>query len=115
MKNISLDFTSRLRLSNILATATGHLGKMSALQQVFERIKFTEPEFKQIKVVDLGNGMYNNIPPTPEFGSKKFEVEDAVASVLLQELESHQHFTMMDIPWVEAIKVQLKKEPGGKK
>jgi hypothetical protein len=108
MKNLNLNFAQRLNVTNFLASVTGPLGKMSALQHVYEAVRFTDEEMRQVKMTDLGNGMSSFEPPSiPDFGHLEVQIEDADASVLQQQFDSHQQFRIADMVWVGEIKKQL--------
>jgi hypothetical protein len=107
MKNLSLDFPQRLRLGNFLAQTSGALGKIAALGRIYEAVRFSDEEWRQIRVQDLGNGTSNVEPPSPEFGRLETQLEDSDCPVLLQDLDSHQGFHLTDVAWVNAVKAQL--------
>ncbi len=107
MKNLNVNFAQRLSLGNFLALATGPLGKMASLQRVYEAVRFSDADMRQIKVTDLGNGMSTFQPPSPEFGTLEVQVEDADATILHQEIDSCQQFRIADLGWVNSIKEQL--------
>ena len=107
MKNLELTFAARLGISNFLGQATGPLGKISSLQRINEKVRFSDEESGQIKVEQLGNGLSSYFAPSPEFGRKTVQVEDADAAVLTAEIEACQQFRISDLAWLEPLKAQL--------
>jgi len=100
-----------LGLTNFLAQATGPLGKMIALQRIYEAVRFSDAEMGQIKVTPMGGGLTNFEPPSLGFGHVQAAVEDGDAMVLQQEIEGCQQFRLTDLGWVNHIKAELAK-PG---
>jgi hypothetical protein len=106
MKNLELTFAQRIGLTNFLAEATGPLGKMVAMQRIYESVRFSEDEMKQIKTKDLGNGLTGFEQPSPTFGQIKTQIEDGDAAVLRQEIDAHQRFRLADLGWVNHVKAR---------
>jgi hypothetical protein len=117
MKNLNLNFVSRFNLTAILSQVEGNLGKLSALQSIFEKIRFTEDEAKQVLVTPQENGTATySIPENqPDFGKLDISIEDSQAGFLLAEIENWQRFKMSDLGWVEKLKSELKEPVKRKK
>ena len=109
MKNLTVTFPERVGVTNFIAAATGPLGKLVALQKIYEAVRFTEPEMAEIKVKDLGNGMSSFEPPSADFGTVTVKIEDSDAAILLQDIEAHQNYHLSDLNWVNSVKSQLQK------
>lgn len=110
MKNITLTFAPRLKVTNILGGVTGSLDKMVALSAVYNLIRFTDDESPQITVTDAGNGMQHFAPPSDSWGTLETQIEDSHAVALLVELNAHQGFQVSDVGWVTDLRTQLSKE-----
>jgi hypothetical protein len=108
MKTFELTFGPRLKLGNVLAGASGKtLGEITALAAVFELVRFTEVELKQVKQQTEGN-VTRFEPPSEEFGSVTITIEDGQAQVLDRELEFAPRLDISDLDWVKALKEKLK-------
>ncbi|HXS93192.1 MAG TPA: hypothetical protein VN736_01235 [Candidatus Limnocylindrales bacterium] len=107
MKAINVRFAERFGLANFVGQTSGTLAKLSAMQRIYDAVRFNESEMAQVKVTDLGNGLSNVAPPSDSFGEKTIELEDGDAQMLLQEIEGYQRFTMSDMKWVNSVKDQL--------
>jgi len=104
MKNITLNFWQRVGLMNVLGAATGPLAKITALTRVYEAVRLTDEEMQQVQIQDLGNGRSALMPPSPEWGTKTIEIEDADAKAVLAEIEAYSAFQISDMAWVNPIK-----------
>jgi hypothetical protein len=107
MKGLTLEFAERIGLAAFLGQSSGPLGKMTALQRVYDAVRLTDSEMQQVKRTDLGGGMVNVQAPSPEFGRVTAQVEDADAEVLRLEIDSCQGFRISDLKWVRRAKDQL--------
>jgi hypothetical protein len=81
---------------------------------MYEKIRFSEEEVKQMIIKDLGNGNlhYEIIQPQNDknFGSKIIKLEDAHAKWLLKEMESVvKMITMSDLQWFNPLYADLQK------
>jgi len=109
MKTIECDFITRFKLSGILDQVDGSLGKMKALGAVFDKVRFTEDEAKEITTKQVGDSVTFSTPEGhADFGRIEIEIEDGQAEFLLKELEGWQHFRISDLTWVEQLKTLLK-------
>jgi hypothetical protein len=108
MKTFELTFGPRLKLGNILAGASGKtLGEITALAAVFEKVRFTEDELKQVK--QETNGAVTHFEwPSADFGKISVTIEDAQAQVLDRELEIAPRLDIGDLEWIKALKEKLK-------
>jgi len=107
MKNLTLNFWQRVGLMNVLGTATGPLAKITALARVYDAVRFTDAEMQQVQIQDLGNGRSALKPPTPDYGTKTIEIEDADAKAVLAEIEAYPAFQISDMTWVNEVKAAL--------
>jgi hypothetical protein len=107
MKTFELTFGPRLKLGSVLAGASGKtLGEITALAAVFEQVRFTEEELKQVKQQTNGSVTLFE-PPSADFGTVTVTVEDSQAQVLDRELETAPRFDISDREWVRKLKKQL--------
>lgn len=107
MKALHLTFVQRLKVVDLLGQATGSFQKVVVLAAVFDAVRFSDDEFQQIKVSDLGNGRRTFEPPTPEFGVLDTHLEDQQAAALTTELDAFQGFTIQDKEWLSDLSRQL--------
>ncbi len=109
MKNLNLDCVVRVKLQGILGAARGSLGRLVALQEIYRQVRFSEDERAQMTETVQGNGMsFWQWPEAPGWGAKTVHIEDAHATVLLDELDQFQGFQIADLDWVESLKKQLR-------
>jgi hypothetical protein len=109
MKHISLNFSARVRLSGMLGVATGSLARVTALQAVYNRVKFTDDEMACIAQEPIGDGKISYTPPDKAFGQLETDIENAEAEYLLGYLNQFEDYnTLADVPWVEPLKDQLR-------
>ena len=114
MKNIDLSFIARVRLTGILASAEGNLGKLTALQAVFEKARFSESEQAEAANVTLSltpdGWLVASSGTVPELVGKikTISIEDGQAEVLAQELAINPSLRMADLVWVTKIQEALK-------
>ena len=108
MKTFELTFGPRLKLGNVLAGASGKtLGEITALAAVFEQVRFTEEELKQVRQQTDGSVTLFE-PPSADFGTVTVTVEDGQAQVLDRELECAPRLDLSDLLWVKKLKETLK-------
>ena len=108
MKTFDLSFGPRLKLGSILAGASGKtLGEITALAAVFEQVRFTEEELKQVRQQTNGSVTLFE-PPSADFGTVTVTVEDGQAQVLDRELETAPRLDINDLEWAKALKERLK-------
>ena len=108
MKTFELTFGPRLKLGNVLAGASGKtLGEITALAAVFEQVRFTEEELKQVKQQTDGS-VTRFEPPAADFGKISVTIEDGQAQVLDRELECAPRLDLSDLVWVKELKEKLK-------
>jgi len=108
MKSLELPFATRVRLTGILATAVGlPLAVMNSLGDIYDLVRFSEDELKQIKIEDQGNGksLFSTLDTFPP---KKIEIEDIAAKHLDGYLENNNVFSIADREWVNALRKALK-------
>ena len=110
MKNLKLTFAHRLGLTNFLASAKGPLATMSALQRIYDAVRLTDDEHRQIKFSDNGDGTSAVGAPPPPFGNIETQVEDSDAGVLLAEIDAFRSWGLLDLLWVNQVKQQLAAE-----
>jgi len=110
MKTLTVTFEQRIKLLGILGSITGPLGRIAPLLQVWEKVKFSEDEFKKIKVEQQAPGVVTYTPPYPLFGFLRVQIEDAQASAVVLEFDQFQGFKVTDIGWVEDVRKQLTTE-----
>jgi hypothetical protein len=110
MKTIDLDFVPRFRLLNILGATQADmpLADLAALYNVWTKIVFSDEDESKIVKTDAGNGSTAFTAPTPDFGRISIQIEDAHAAILDRKLDSPRGATIHDVPWIEAVKRQLK-------
>ena len=121
MRNVDLSFIARVRLTGILAAAEGNLGKLSALQAIFEQVRFTEEEQAAVTNVNLPltNSGWQTVSgdssPLPKAVDevKRCAIEDSQADVLFQELNAIQGLRLADVSWVKKLQAQLRGMPSG--
>jgi hypothetical protein len=104
VKIFNVNFFVRLKLTNIIGSAIGPLGKLSDLQVVFNLVRCSENELNQVKTTDLGNGMTSYQPPNNNFGMKTIELEDNIWKTLISEIEDWKQFNISDLEWVNNLK-----------
>ena len=108
MKTFELTFGPRLKLGNVLAGASGKtLGEITALAAVFEQVRFTEEELKQVRQQTDGSVTLFE-PPSADFVRVTVTVEDGEAQVLDRELECAPRLDLSDLLWVKKLKETLK-------
>jgi hypothetical protein len=109
MKNLQLTFVMRVKLADVLACATGSLGKISALQAVYDQVRFTEEELARIEVtcIDKVRGIQTFHTDAPAEFALDVVLEDSHAATLERELNEFQGFRMGDREWVDLVKEQL--------
>ncbi len=117
MKNLTLSFSSRLRLNLLIDAIPGPLGRIRPMLEVMKHTAFTEEEIAQVKQSPgdaPGTTRYE--APTPDFGNKAVQIEEADAAALVRELESSTSLTAFDmrtwaLPMIEELKKPVAPKP----
>lgn len=113
MKNIELNFISRVRLVGILNGANGKNGgmdKIHALLSVYEKVHFVDDELARITVKEVAPGVTNfEVKGSSEFCNKTVEIEDQQAKWLLKELDDWtDNAGISDYAWLDKLKGELR-------
>jgi hypothetical protein len=116
MKSVDLTFPERIKLVNVLDSATGTLGKIHVLGDIYSDVKFSDEEIAKMTIVDRGGGIMSYTPPAgvKDFGAATLTIEDQSAKVLLMELEAFQGCRISDVPIIESIKTKIEAAPAEK-
>jgi hypothetical protein len=109
MKTLTLDFAQRIGLMTFLGVQEGSLAKLNALGRVYDLVRLSDAEMRQVKVTDLGNGTSTLAPPSPDFGRIEAHIEDADAAIVVSALDAAHGLRMADRAWANAVKQQLTK------
>jgi hypothetical protein len=105
MKQLTLDFVDRVKLTGggidlggVLGLTHGNTAKMYVCRELYDLIRFSEAETKQMEITPGGNGRSLFAAPkgVPDFGMKEITIEDLWARVLLDELETFGEYDMTD-------------------
>jgi hypothetical protein len=107
MKTLDLDFIARVKLADILGSATGPLAKITALQAVYAKMRLTEAELATVTQTPLGDGRVSLSAAGGAF-CKQIEIEDQQATALLAELDSWHGYQIADLEWLGRVKEQLR-------
>jgi hypothetical protein len=120
MKKLKLDFVDRVKLTGggtdlggVLGLARGYTAKMYVCRELYDLIRFSEMETKQMQITPGLNGRSLFAPPNgvPDFGLKDITIEDLWAKVLLDELEAFGEYDLTDFApasWRERLIGRLK-------
>lgn len=120
MKNLQLDFVTRVKLIGIVGGAhaqDGGIGKLHALLKVFEAVRFSPDELDQITVTPIDDKLanYRITDPAaagPEFGRKIVALEEAQAEWLrLQVKFWSAAATIHDLAWLDPLIEALEAKP----
>ena len=103
MQTIKLDFVQRLKLTNLLSSQEGTLGKTAPFLRMLEKVRFTDAEEAQIIKTPMSAGLTNYAQPSAGFGQLTVELETSEAAVLVVLMESWPHFTPSDHEWAQRL------------
>ena len=107
MKQLTLDFVDRVKLTGggidlggVLGLTHGNTAKMYVCRELYDLIRFSETETKQMEITPGGNGRSLFAAPrdVPDFGMKEITIEDLWARVLLDEAE-HAAVNYKTLAW----------------
>jgi hypothetical protein len=107
MISIELNFTQRLKLSDLLSVQEGPLGRTAPFLRVLNLVRFDDAESPQIKVQQVSETLRTYMAPTIDFGERSVELESADANALQELLNSWPKLTTVDHIWADPIVEQL--------
>jgi len=109
MKNLTVDFSTRIKLSNVLSLQEGSLGRLAPFNRVLDKVRFSDEESKSIKTTQQnGLVLYTGPDNRPDFGKIQIALEDADASAVTALLQSWERFTTADVGWTSKLLDGLK-------
>jgi hypothetical protein len=112
MTTVTLNFTQRFKLVDLLAQQEGPLGRTAPFLRVLNTVRFTDAENKEIVVRPVPNdpGKIKFAPPSAEFGAITVDLETADAKALAELLNTWPKFVTADHQWADSIIEQLEKK-----
>ncbi len=108
MKNLKLDFVQRFGLANFIAgLSVASLGTLESLRHIYDKVRFSDQEWKSIRVTDAGNGQSTYEPPNQGFGAIEVQIEDADAGILIKIMEGREKWDFNESSWAIPVAGQL--------